>query len=384
MNFSDINLDLQSVMKRVYSNLLYQSQFYKLLNDRFFQVGREGTPVIEVIKQTDTPLNVRSSAEIAQGGITNTLATYGSVKVDLTELPMDYSFRISPLVQGSGILEAIDGQMDLKDAQVAKQIDVYGFNKLNTTITGSEDGSLAYTAGQISKYAPSTGEEVIEALNDFKAKLFDRNVLNDYYLALASDQYAYFVSALTSILKYETLAGVEGVDRGDVASAYGIYIFPVNSSVISKDEDNKSNNVLGYFGSDIATVGDTFWSSLAQYNGNFPGYPGYFVVEGNIMFGAEVVRPEALIKLVGSIPTIDAGSFDAGTVDSEYNHTTAFSGTNVATYTASNLPAGLSLGETTGQITGTPTTAGSYDVSIYGVDEYGNYSNAYTGTIVIS
>ena len=33
---------------------------------------------------------------------------------------------------------------------------------------------------------------------------------------------------------------------------------------------------------------------------------------------------------------------------------------------------------------GTPTVAGSYNVSIYGVDKFGNYSNAYSGTIEIA
>lgn len=36
------------------------------------------------------------------------------------------------------------------------------------------------------------------------------------------------------------------------------------------------------------------------------------------MFGAKVVRPEAVIKLVESIPTVDAGSFDDGKVGQNY------------------------------------------------------------------
>ena len=46
-----------------------------------------------------------------------------------------------------------------------------------------------------------------------------------------------------------------------------------------------------------------FFSSMAQYNGNYPGLPGYFVLEGNIMFGAEVVRPEAILKLAATAVT---------------------------------------------------------------------------------
>lgn len=384
MNFTGVNLDLQGLMKRTYANLLYNSQFYKMLDRRWFEVGRTGTPIIEVIKQLDTKLNIRNNVEIAQGGITNELATYNSVKVDLTELPMDYSFRVSPIVMGSGIERAIEGQIELKEAQISRQIDVYGFNKLNADITGPADGSMAYTDGQITKWAPASGTETIELINDLKSKLFDRNIYDGYLLGLSSSAYAYFVSSLTSILKYETRAGVEGVDMGQVADAYGVSVFQINSNVIEKDKEGKDTNVVGYFANEVGTVGDTFWSSFAQYNGNFPGYPGYFVVEGNVMFGAKVVRPEAVIKLVESIPTVDAGSFDDGKVGQNYTQKTAFSGTGVEKFEAGGLPAGLTLNATTGAVTGALTEAGSFNVSIYGVDKYGNYSNAFNGTIVIA
>lgn len=384
MNFTGVNLDLQGLMKRTYANLLYNSQFYKMLDRRWFEVGRTGTPIIEIVKQLDTALNVRNNVEIAQGGITNELATYNSVKVDLTELPMDYSFRVSPIVMGSGIERAIEGQIELKEAQISRQIDVYGFNKLNADITGPQDGSMAYTDGQCTKWAPASGTETIELINDLKSKLFDRNIYDGYLLGLSSTAYAYFISSLTSILKFETRAGVEGVDMGQVADAYGVSVFQINSNVIEKDKEGKDTNVVGYFANEVGTVGDTFWSSFAQYNGNFPGYPGYFVVEGNVMFGAKVVRPEAVIKLVESIPTVDAGSFDAGKVGQNYTQKTAFAGTEVVKYEAGGLPAGLSLNATSGAVTGTPTEAGSFNVSIYGVDKYGNYSNAFNGTIVIA
>lgn len=384
MNFTGVNLDLQGLMKRTYANLLYNSQFYKMLNRRFFEVGRTGTPIIEVVKQLDTALNVRNNVEIAQGGITNELATYNSVKVDLTELAMDYSFRVSPIVMGSGIERAIEGQIELKEAQISRQIDVYGFNKLNADITGPQDGSMAYTDGQCTKWTPSNGTETIELINDLKSKLFDRNIYDGYLLGLSSNAYAYFISSLTSVLKYETRAGVEGVDMGQVADAYGVSVFQINSNVIEKDKQGNETNVVGYFANEVGTVGDTFWSSFAQYNGNFPGYPGYFVVEGNVMFGAKVVRPEAIIKLVESLPVVSAGSFDAGTHDQPYTQATAFSGTGVEKFEAAGLPAGLTLNPSTGAITGTPTEAGNYHVSVYGVDKYGNYSNAYNGDIVIA
>lgn len=384
MNFTGVNLDLQGLMKRVYANLLYQSQFYKMLSRSDMEVTRTGTPIIEVIKQLDTTLRVRDNVEIANEGLKTELAKYQSVKVDLTELAMDYSFRISPIVMGSGIERAIEGQIELKNAQVAKNIDIYGFNKLNSDITGSADGSMAYTDGQITKWAPSNGTETIELINDLKSKLFDRDIYDGYLLGLRSDAYSYFISSLTSILKYETRAGVEGVDMGQIADAYGVSVFQINSNVVAKDKNKQDTNVVGYFANEVGVVGDTFWSSFAQYDGNYPGFPGYFVLEGNIMFGAKTVRPEAVIKLVESIPTVDAGSFDAGKVGTEYAQTTAFAGTEVVKYEAGGLPAGLSLNATSGAVTGTPTEAGSFNVSIYGVDKYGNYSNAFNGTIVIA
>lgn len=384
MNFTGVNLDLQGLMKRVYANLLYQSQFYKMLSRSDMEVTRTGTPIIEVIKQLDTTLNIRDNVEIANEGLKTELAKYQSVKVDLTELPMDYSFRISPIVMGSGIERAIEGQIELKNAQVAKNIDIYGFNKLNSDITGPADGSMAYTDGQITKWAPASGTETIELINDLKSKLFDRDIYDGYLLGLRSDAYSYFISSLTSILKYETRAGVEGVDMGQIADAYGVSVFQINSNVVAKDKNKQDTNVVGYFANEVGVVGDTFWSSFAQYDGNYPGFPGYFVLEGNIMFGAKTVRPEAVIKLVESIPTVDAGSFDAGKVGTEYAQTTAFAGTEVVKYEAGGLPAGLSLNATSGAVTGTPTQAGSFNVSIYGVDKYGNYSNAFNGTIVIA
>lgn len=109
-----------------------------------------------------------------------------------------------------------------------------------------------------------------------------------------------------------------------------------------------------------------------------------FVIEGNVLFGAKVVRPEAVIKLVETIPTVDAGSFDAGKVGEEYTQATAFSGTSVVKFEAGGLPAGLTLNATSGELSGTPTEAGSYNVSVYGIDAHGNYSDAFNGTIVIA
>lgn len=280
-NFTQINLDLQSVMKRTYANLLYRSTFYNFLNEAYIgEVRQTGAPRIEIIKQVATTVNERENPEMATA-VSPALATYGNVIVDLTELAMDYSFRIPVLVVGSNIAGAIDEQIRLNDATIANKIDIYGFDKLFDGVTQSQ------------VWAPANKEAYIDLLNTLKATLFNNNVYDTYRLGLTAVQYGNLVSALTSILKFETLAGVEGVDRGEVANAYGIDMFAINANVLT-------NNEIGYFGSPVAVVGDTFFSDMVAYNGNYPGFPGYYVVEGNVLFGAAVVRPEAMIKLVAA------------------------------------------------------------------------------------
>lgn len=383
MNYSTLNLDLQSVVKRCYDNLLYRSSFMNFLNSAYIgEVRQAGTPTIEIAKQNATPTNkVLNSPDLTQA-LSPVLATYGSKIIDLTELRLDYSFRVSYMMTESGMKKAVDGQIELQDSTNATMIDEYGYDKLATSIVGSADGSLAYTLGQVIVWNPATQDAYITLLNNLKAKLFNRKIYENYLLGLEAVEYGNFVSALTSILKFETMAGVEGVDRGDIARAYGISIFPINSDVLD------STNTKGYFANEVGVVGDAFFSQFNEFNGSYPGFPGYYVVEGVILFGADVVRPEAVIKLVASLPTMNtstgAGTFDAGSVGNAYSQTTAFNGTGVASFVAVGLPAGLTINPTTGAITGIPTTAGSYSVNVYGLDSDGNYSNAQTGTIVIS
>lgn len=280
-NFDQIGLDLQSVMKRTYANLLYNSSFYNFLNEDYIgDIRQTGAPRIELIKQKATTLNSRDYVEM-KNAVTPELATYDQEIVDLTELRMDYSFRIPVTILGSDIMGAIDGQIKLKDSAVAKQIDTYGY------------GKMFAGAGSSKVWNPATKEATIDLLNELKATLFNADVYDTYRLGLEAITYGGLVSALTSVLKYETLAGVEGVDRGEVARAYGIDIFPINTNVLTHSEK-------GYFASPIGMVGDTFFSSMVEYQGNYPGFPGYYVIEGNILFGAKCVKPSCVIKLVAS------------------------------------------------------------------------------------
>ena len=277
----ELNIDLQSFVKRTYFALLYNSTFYNFLNENYIGALRQtGAPIIEVIKSNNVSVNVRSTAEIANA-LTPALTTYGSVKVDLTDLPMDYSLRVPVAVVGSDITNALQDAIDQKDSAIAKQIDTYGYALLKGGVT---------TAKQ---WNPSNAGDTIKLLNECRARLFNNDVYGDYRIGLGATQYATYVTDLTSVLKYETLQGVEGVDRGTIARAYGVDAFEINDNYINPSVDGHSETVVN----PVAVVGDTFFDSFVQYNGNYPGFPGYYVIEGNMMFGAKVVRDEAIIKL---------------------------------------------------------------------------------------
>lgn len=281
MNFTDVNLDLQSVAKRIYDSLLYRSQFYKMLNPNYIgEIRNAGTPMIEILQSSDTSVNVRATKEI-QNALTPSLQGYSSIKVDLTDLPMDYSIRIPVLVAGSNFINTLEDAMDKKDQAVAKAIDTYGFGMLETDVIAETE------------WDPSAQQDYIDLLNNLKATLYNKNVYDGYRLALSATEHAKLISALTSLLKFETSVGVKGVDMGVVSEAYGVEIFPVNDTVLG--------DAKGYFFNNLAIVGDSFFDSMVTYNGNYPGFPGYFVMESNILFGAKVVEQNAIIKLVEEV-----------------------------------------------------------------------------------
>ena len=277
----ELNLDLQAFAKRVYDSILYQSTFYNFLNTNYIgELRQTGAPVIEIAKTDALEVNVRQTKEI-QNRLNPALTTYTHTMVDLTELNMDYSIRVPLMITGSDITNAIQDAADLEDAAIAKEIDTYGYGKLADA-----------TMDEV-EWDPQTQQDYIDLLTSLKATLFNKDIVGEYRLGLGAIEYGKLVSALTSILKFETPVGVRGVVMGEVASAYGVDgIFAINDNVLT--------DAVGYFFNPIAVVGDTFFSAFVQHTSP-QGYPGYYVLEGTQSFGAEVSRPEAIVRLVEEI-----------------------------------------------------------------------------------
>lgn len=278
--FNELKLDLQAFAKRVYDSVLYQSTFYNFLNTNYIGTLRQtGAPVIEVAKTDVLSVNVRQTKEI-QTALDPALTTYTHTMVDLTELNMDYAIRVPIMITGSDITNAIQDAADLEDSAIAKQIDTYGY------------GKLAAANIEEVEWDPTTKEDYISALNGLRAKLFNKNITGDYRLGLGAVEYGNLVSALTSVIKFENMDVNEGVSLGEIARVYGISIFEIN--------DNVLDDVKGYFFNPIAVVGDSFFSAFVSTSTDIR-YPGYFCLSGTQSFGAEVVRPEAIVRLVEEV-----------------------------------------------------------------------------------
>ena len=137
------SLDLQSVAKRIYESLLYRSTFYKFLNPNYIgELRNAGTPMIEILKSGNASVNVRETKEIVNA-LTPGQLGYSSQKVDLTELPMDYSIRIPVLVSGTNFINTLEDAMDKKDQAVATQIDTYGFGILDDQVSAEAEWDAA-------------------------------------------------------------------------------------------------------------------------------------------------------------------------------------------------------------------------------------------------
>ena len=276
----EIGLDLQAFAKRVYDSILYQSTFYNFLNMAYIgELRQTGAPVIEIAKTKPLTVGKRDTVEI-QSDLSIALTEYERTLVDLTELKLNYAIRVPVAVAGSDISNAIQDAADLEDASIAEEIDKYGYAK------------LAATQMDEVEWDPATKDEYTGLLNQLRAKLFNKKVVGGYRLGLGATEYANLVSALTSIIKYENVSVNGALTLGEMANVYGINIFEINDNVLS--------GAKGYFFNPIAVVGDTFFSAFVQ-TANDVRLPGYYCLSGNQLFGAAVVRPEAIVRLVEEV-----------------------------------------------------------------------------------
>ena len=278
--YTEIGMDLQAFAKRVYDSILYQSTFYNFLNANYIGTLRQtGAPVVEVAKTNPLSVTKRQTVEI-QSDLSIGLATYSRSVVDLTELKMNYAVRVPVAVSGADITNAIQDAADLEDSAIAEAIDEYGYGKLAAASMDEFEWNF------------TTKDEYVSALNQLRAKLFNKKITGEYRLGLGATEYANLVAALTTLIHFENVDINEGVSLGEFARVYGIDIFEIN--------DNVLEGAIGYFFSPFAVVGDTWFSAFVQTD-NDVRLPGYYCISANVLFGAAVVRPEAIVRLSAEV-----------------------------------------------------------------------------------
>ena len=103
-----------------------------------------------------------------------------------------------------------------------------------------------------------------------------------------------------------------------------------------------------------------------------------FTVEASNAVGTTTQNLSITIEAAPTPPTITTTSLPEGTVGTAYNQTLAAIGTTPITWavTVGNLPDGLTLNSTTGVISGTPTTAGTYNFTMEASNTGGSATQA--------
>ena len=113
--------------------------------------------------------------------------------------------------------------------------------------------------------------------------------------------------------------------------------------------------------------------STLSTNGNLVNN-GTIVNEGGTLNG----EPGGTIVTV-SAPAITTESLPDGTVDKPYTATLEATGNNITwSVTEGTLPEGLTLNESTGEITGIPTTDGQFQITVTATNSVGSIDRTYT------
>ena len=105
------------------------------------------------------------------------------------------------------------------------------------------------------------------------------------------------------------------------------------------------------------------------------------VITASNSYGTDSKTYTLTISAAGVKPSITTDSLPNGQAGKSYSATLSADGTAPITWTASGLPSGVSLNTSAGRLSGTPSRAGTYRITITARNSYGTASKTFTVTI---
>ncbi len=358
------------------------------------------------VTSTATSFKLTNGSFPADVGCDIVVLLYAEPTVDTTYTldtgPINYVANANPFTNGgdsgnftvsAGIPPTFSDSIP-EDGHVGEDyfyfVDVSGTQPIVVTVTGLPPG-LSYDAvnGEIVGTPTTLGTYSvnIHAANGFAPDAdatYTVKVLGPTLAASKSFQPSAILTGNTTQLRI-TLTNTVGISQVSFSDPFpaGITATPANTTQCGGNV-TLSATQLDFFGdlptpgscTIVATVVGTSATTRTIVNttGNFSWNDGSGSMPG--------VSGSLLVQ-VPVPPTITSGAPPNGTVGTPYNFGITASGSTPVDITATGLPPGLTFDTDGDEITGTPTTTGSYIVNVHASNGFAPDANA-TYTIVIS
>jgi hypothetical protein len=211
-------------------------------------------------------------------------------------------------------------------------------------VTGTPAPTVSVTTGTLPAGLSLTGSTISGTPTTAASYTFTVSATND--TGTAARTYTVVISAATNI----TTTTLPSVATG---AAFALPLAATGTAPISWVISTR-----GTLPTTVQMIGNTLSGTIASAASHT------FTVDAFGPSGTDSQELTLTAVAAGDFPVITTTALASGTVGVSYSQTVTATGAATITYGASGLPAGLSLNTSTGAITGTPTAAGLYIVTI--------------------